>query len=747
MSFELTVAGNAVPTDGAVFKSLKDELNLVFHLDSALANFLKTPLGQVPQSASPSRVSYGSQAVSFNPLEGAITFGFQGNAGGTLQIVSGGALVSYTDGLTSPQPQAIAVTAGTVYLVLTLDVSLSANATGAYSGGAYGVKASLNTADSYAVTYCKAFSPSTPVGEALATIFKGFVLPLHEQTLVQMDDGDYLLHEFDGNLNISFGAYAGLDKVLYAGQASVDVLKAFGSPLATVTASTRPEINAAVNLSFCFQYATRFEALLSKSGTLAKMHLFRSSKQTTSLGAKAGLTFNGNTTASISASTDRMRSSLVAAAGGTGLTGGAAAAAMLAKADGEIQKYVTEVNDKLNSWLLRGNGLQTNLQASIEWSKTRVLLTAYAFQTDAPRMIDAWKAAIEGDMAAALQTGAVTLDPGSGLEQDFQRKTAFKVNFFNVWNFSTWTQYAENTSMVYAGNNVFHMQAQIGRTLQTDSMGAMHNMDLYFAASADQGTAGTLSHTVVNLHVDLTAQNDPKATGTIATMLSAMEAGPTADALARDMHAFATNARQGTAQLQIVIPPSAYGRVNCDPYSNGKPLTTSTYNDAQNWKAFAQAADDLHAWALRDLSTVSSQMLAYLKTFAAWEALNEADTGDSTPNRLHTGDTAVWPSDFPDTDSGSKALISYSMNAGQAFMNFCDALQQLATVQDAGAAGATWNALVGMLSDAVKRDVNGDFLRPTALALTRLCASPATVVSGPAPTAIPAAHFAVTVTL
>jgi hypothetical protein len=62
------------------------------------------------------------------------------------------------------------------------------------------------------------------VREALAESFTAFVLPFHAETLQQMCNGDLLQYAFDGNLHLAFGAYAGLDKVLYAGQSSVDVL-------------------------------------------------------------------------------------------------------------------------------------------------------------------------------------------------------------------------------------------------------------------------------------------------------------------------------------------------------------------------------------------------------------------------------------------------------------------------------------------------------------------------------------------
>jgi hypothetical protein len=549
---------------------------------------------------------------------------------------------------------------------LTLSFTISATAAGNYSAGAYGVTAALDTSDTYSVTFCKAFAPSTPVREAIAQTFESFVLPLHQDTLNQMSDGDYLLHDFDGNLHLSFGAYAGLDRVLYSGQSSVDVLTAFGSPLATLSGAAQPEINASVALDFSFQYATRFEALLSRIGGTARLHLFRSQNATSSTVLKATLSFDANVSASISPHNDVLTNSLVQAGGGAGSPGGLALTQVLSStnASSEIDKYVAEVNDKLTSWLNRANGIQANLQVAIETCRSRTILAAYAFDLSSPRYPSAWKSAIDGDFVRAFQTGAVTLDSGSGLELFYQQKTTFSCHVFNLWSLTSWNDFSSKASLVYAGNNVFHLVAKVGRTTETDSMGTMHSMNIYFSASADVAVAGQISNTDIDLHIDLTAQNDPKAANTIAAMLSAIEGGPVCGALARGMHAFATNSKKGTALLQVTVPASAYAHINCDPYIGDKPQTHSNYNDAQNWAAFAQAAEDLNAWPLRSMPRVSDQNLAYLKTFVAWEKLNMTATGAKTPNRVNLGEpftSSGWPEDFPEVDDSSRQFIVYSM--------------------------------------------------------------------------------------
>ena len=294
-------------------------------------------------------------------------------------------------------------------------------------------------------------------------------------------------------------------------------------------------------------------------------------------------------------------------------------------------------------------------------------------------------------------------------------------------------------SLVYAGSNVFHLLANIGRTLETKSVGSMHSLNFYFTADADVRGQSLVSHAEVDLHIDLTAQGDPKAAGTIATMLSAIEGGPVADALAHGMHTFAMNAKKGTAQLKITIPATAYAKINCDAYSNGKPATASSYNDMQNWNAFAQAADDLAGWPLTAYPA--------LQKFTTWAELNRAANGAKAPNRTQVGEPFTqWPDDFPQVNGlGVRTLLISSMIAGQSFMNFCADLRDLIQVTDTKAAAITWERLIKLVTHAIEADVQIDFARPAALAIVRLCGTQGAIVSGPA--IAPVDHFAVSIQL
>jgi hypothetical protein len=754
MSFDVSVAGVAIPTDSTALKSFRDDLDLAFGLDKTLSSFLEGPMSGVPSSATKTEVSYTSPTnASWAPANGPVTFGLSGSASGKFEIVLTGDLVSYTDDLDDPKRTSVAVPPHIAYTRLTLNFSITAkvSGSGSFSGGAYGVKGSVGSTDTYAITFCKAFDPSTPVKTALGLTFQSFVLPLNAKTMELLDSGDYLLHEFDGNLNLSFGAFAGIDKVLYSGQSSADVLSVNNSPLATLSAQAKPEIKADVELNFTFQYATKFESLVSKIGTTGKVHLFRSSKADATTSLMAGLTFNGNTSAKIQSHAQTVANSLSKSAG----TGSKVVSEVANAAVGEINKGVTDVNNTLSKWLNRANGLKANLQLAIEAITTRILLAAYDFDLSVPTatgLVNAWNLAVNGDLAEALKykdpgTGKsfVTLELGSGIESEYQRKTSFSCNFFNLWKYSTWSQWQSQVSMVYAGNNVFNMNVDIGRVTETDYVGATKSINFYFSASAEEALDGSISKPAVDLHIDLTAQGVPKAARQIAGMLSGIGGCPACVTMARNMNAFIDASANGTVQLNITIPSSAYGYIAADPVSNSS-TPANTVHDKKNWDAFVQTADDLNAWPLRQLSVVSIDVLSFLRSYAGWEDFNKAFSGTAAPNRDEFGNPASWPQDLLQIPDNVRPAIAYSIVAGQYFMNLCDSLQQLAGIVNVTGTEITWKEFIDMITAAAK-DYVSDFARPAALALIWLCGSGVTAISGPSDSDASSGKFQVKLSL
>jgi hypothetical protein len=149
---------------------------------------------------------------------------------------------------------------------------------------------------------------------------------------------------------------------------------------------------------------------------------------------------------------------------------------------------------------------------------------------------------------------------------------------------------------------------------------------------------------------------------------------------------------------------------------------------------------------LHDLGTLAAQY--GLNTYPGWKTLNRALNGSTTPDRTQRGNIQSWPTEWDGiSDISKRGLIRYSMLAAQQYLNFCAALQNLAQAQLNSDVSTSWEALLKLITSAIKDDMNPDFLWPTALATIRMCKGQNSFVTGPSPAAIPADHFMVSITL
>ena len=144
MSFDLSVAGTALPIEVSALKSFHEDLNLAFDLDETLKLALDVALSQVPSGKTKSSVNYNGSERKWQPAKGPVTFGLLATARGTVEILSSGQILTYTDGLETQTQKSVAVPSGTAYVKLTLNFTLGGTATANWSSGAYGIKSSAD---------------------------------------------------------------------------------------------------------------------------------------------------------------------------------------------------------------------------------------------------------------------------------------------------------------------------------------------------------------------------------------------------------------------------------------------------------------------------------------------------------------------------------------------------------------------------------------------------------------------------
>jgi hypothetical protein len=687
---------------------------------------------------------YTGPKATWTPYAGPVTFGLSGGVSFALDIVLSGTLLTYKDNLSNPTDTKLPVPPHSAYVRLTLNMSLNASVSGSgsFSGGAFGVKGSATTNDTYAITFSKAFDPSTKVQDAIVGAFQGFVLPLHPKTLEKLDPGDYLMHDFDGKLNLSFGATYGIDQVLYAEQVSTNLGKIKGTAVGTLTAATRPEIKVGAGLNFTLAYETRFQILIGRQATSATLRVFRSSSADATTAANIGLTFNGNSSASIKSNVDSVMQSLV-----NSLLPSSTPAQLqlsdiqaISTAQSAIQQGVTDANNKVASWLKKADNLQLNLQWQIESIHDNTILTAYTFNLSklaAPQLTNAWTDAINGNFEAALVDGGglVTLQPGSGLEKEHETKTSFTCKFFNLWSVSSWTQWKDNVTVVYVGNNTFHLLANIGRQYESDYVGASKSINFYCTVDATEINQG-ISAASATVHLDLDSSNRSDASGEIATLLNSVS-DVSCSAAFRQLHSLLSSGSGAKVQLAVSISAQAFRRVLVDPYKDGRPATPSgaTPNDQQNFELFTTALDIFNPGWMENLST--NRHGDYLKTFAAWQVYSAESNGVAT--RIHPANT--WPQDWVswdvDPNDGTRTQIRYYLMTKQDFMQLCALLsslyQQLQNPTD-----VNYKDLLNTVDDAMKTNESSVFPHPATLTLIWICRAAgiscsATATTGSAP--------------
>ena len=684
---------------------------------------------------------------------GEFSFTLSGGVSGKLSVITSGTLLSYTDNLPTEvgfgsapttkkqDTKSIPVPPGAAYIGLELDFQIQGGISANFTQGIYGVCGSVNSKDTFTVAFYKRCKPADKLRDAIAAAFSDFVLPLHAETLSNLKVGDYLHHNFNGNLQIGLGASIGYDKIFYAGQYKADLPDT--ADALQLSLSAKAEFQAGAKLAFQLEYAGTFEALLWKDApNSGRLHLYRSQKQDASLGLNLGVTLVGDPKACTTAMSSQLHDCFKKV---LGKLGNSFDSKVWPQAAPEIGKCVSGANSKVAGWLKPVQQAQATLDLAIEKTNQTFLLMDYSFDLTASAYATAWAAAIAGKYIDALQTpnGGVAIAVGSGLEKFYDEKTSVTLNLFGKLN-AAWTDaIISNSTLVYAGNNVFHLLADVGRSSLYQLNKSKREIDIYFAAEANL-ESGKTSLGTIDLHVVLTATGNPGFGKYIAGFLQLLTSGPDAAALVKAIDTLAAQDKT-TQVLQMILPPAMYARLQSSTIKNGRPDDQA--KDQVNYAAFARACSDL--------SFSQPSNFAAL-TYGVWSNWNiacndSAPPSNAVPNRRNLGDTAngVAQLQIQSPEPGvSPVTIGYALHAASDFMNFCEDLKNLAQLAKVDLKLDTWQEFVAELKSIIDNDVSPYFIAPTGLALARLCAAgaPPSEVKGPAPGFTDKNSIAVTLT-
>jgi hypothetical protein len=660
-----------------------------------------------------------------------LTFSVSANASADVAILTSGPLFQYTDGLTNPQQVTVNVPAGTAYIKIEFEVGVQGNLSAqANLSATVGVSGSAQAGVNFKVGYYKAISPTTTVENAIIQTVQSFTLPFHNATLRSLGNGDYLYHNFAGNLALGFGVNFGVNGTLLTARSVQEVIKAFGSPIASASLGASPKFKASAGIDLSYKHMDFFEMLLHRTTTAtadtAEVHLFRADKSNFSLGFDAAINVDLGAHFNISTNlgtvvdqisqhvTEKLTDSTVKS------TVDGLVHKVFDPATQAVQNFVDDANQKVNALLQDVNNRGIELKATLETQKSRVSLFNYTFDLKNNNADTAWKAAVKGDFVTAYETpgGPVQIAPDSGVEQEFVRRSSISLNLFGLFQVQSITQFFTSSTLVYAGNGIFNLLFKTGIEWDTTSQGRESIASVTFSASATSQALINIQQLQVEMNLQLTDNAKPDAANVTAGVLedSSMTALQAVGDQARDF--IAANSG-GSFSVQIALEPSAYTRLRANRFINNRPPALPQTADAQNYAAFVQACRDLlSADAFGGFPEIG-------RNFSDWQRYNMLGNQESIPNRhdfpFLTNDI---PGFFPGgLSSNQRSTIAIYIQAAQRFMNLCDDLSQLALQLPGVDTPNKFNAVTETLKFMVKNDLNIFFTKPMLLALLRITQS------------------------
>jgi hypothetical protein len=746
MSITLT-AGSGTPIPINTLNDLDNDLETVLTLGSEYVNYLAGHISAVPSDLKTNvQYSSGNQQWKLGPAATPVTFTLSGGVTGNLSIVNSGTIFSYTNSFptevtlnlsttdqSNQASKSVPASPGSVYLCVELDFTIQGGVSISYQQGIYGLTGSVNSSNTFQIMFYKQCKPDDNFGQSVAKAFGDLVLPFHPDTVNHLQPGDFLRHTADSNLQLGLGASVGFKLFSYANQWTSGIPGIANSP--TLTTGIKPNAQAAVKLAYSFGYDATFDQILWKeSNTVAHLHLYRSKVQNRSLDLTAGITAQLNATASTAVVQGQVASAANNAAQPSDLQDGlnqvfSAFSNQTAKVSSDINSKITTLLKPIN------NTQQITLDAKISQVNDNYLLVNFTVDLTNPAWTQSWTSMCNGRYQDAIEesAGAVQLDPGSGLELLYSRTASLTLNFFGQWN-GLWTKSTiSNSSLIYAGNNTFHLITADGMQRLAKVNNSSTEVDVYFSSEVDLSGAPVAGEP--NFNIMLRAVNNPKFGSYIAQFVGVLTSGQNGGDTVRSQIQTMANQGNSTQVLQLVFKAASCTQLQFSPAPTPQDQAQA---DSNNYSAFAWACMQIMDPGWGQLTDDRGRNLSY----GDWSNWNRAlissagqplaDNSDRTESGPLSGAvvTTFVEQNWPGIPA---AMVSYPFQASSEFMNLCEDLQKLSTATVTQGPNS-WQAFAQDLVGVINRDVSWDFVAPTALALAKLMAqaSPQSTV-GPAP--------------
>ena len=681
------------------------------------------------------------------------TFSLAPTASFTIKLQSTGPLFKYfTDfDQTDTSTQAtIDPAPGKVYLIVEADFGISGTLSGNGSVpagiGVFKVSGSATAGVSFTVQFFKAFDPSAVAGNAIQDAIRGFTLPLHSSTAANLQSGDALYYEFDGNLKVGFGASYGISTSV-AAQSLSDVSEGLNSIKQAANLTGPGEtFNAQAALTINANLSRKFHCILQKTGTTATLHLFKGTNSDFTEGISVSGGISNVSAPSITFSPTQLANAIVAKLPSTS----AAAVQFAAGQTASLQTAASNYIDQANNWLkslaqkVNDNG-QISLSLQFEQADTNASAFGWQFDTTKANFQQIWDLAISGDFVAAYAQGqgTVILLDGSGFETTFKRNTQVKFSFFGLGGaFTSLDSYYGATTVTFR-SGIFCFETNAGRMEIVQSGDGKFTSTLYLDCLATNTTGSdTVTPTDLTLHGIVSCTGDPSSLDNFGVMLHAIGLKLTGDSATQVLglgDLLRANAAQsnskGQGLVHLIYTIDAVNRIRFDAYKGNKQLPRPHLQDQANWNAFSAAFQTVPSTSLQVIN--GSVNPSDYQSFLSFEFFNCYANGltigfDGPPNNqmtdrrnsgnifqpsaiaraLSAGQQNSLTNALPATVNSD--LIAF-YEAGRDYLNLCDDSKTAATVLSG--VDIDLQKIVNQLKQIANKDIVAAFAPQVMLAL------------------------------
>jgi hypothetical protein len=182
---------------------------------------------------------------------------------------------------------------------------------------------------------------------------------------------------------------------------------------------------------------------------------------------------------------------------------------------------------------------------------------------------------------------------------------------------------------------------------------------------------------------------------------------------------------RGTMQFTLDVHAPQLNGIAADAYqANGKPAPEPHLKDKRNYESFAQSV----VTVVGPVDTVAQTFEQYFRRYSDWLEFNRVVTdeqGSTRPgDRLSIGDANGdnWPEDYPPADKATRLMAQSYILAGQAFMNFCAALEIILSAIPGADTTQKYDKLYVAVAQTIRKDVPFPtyFLKPSMIGLLSL---------------------------